>query len=277
MKNQVFDWGRFTLTLRREICENWRQLSLSLLAIYGALSAMMILGNIMTGGTSGGMEESLRASVVVGAFSFLSIIVASLSFHGLSTKTGRIAMFTSPSSMVEKFAANVLIYIVGFWVAFFLCAHLADFTRILVLSPFRDIDFLVPGPINFISEMGSSSNFISFVGFSDMGMWQAIFWLSLLASQVIYLLGSVVWPHLSFLKTFGLIYAIEMVLGVLLLLSVSIFSSLKEFGRWVYELVSSGDFFAYQMPWVILQLVVGGVLAWWCFKHKDVISQGIFK
>ena len=45
MKNQVFNWSRFVLALRKEVLENWRQLSLAVLVTYALLSLLMILGN----------------------------------------------------------------------------------------------------------------------------------------------------------------------------------------------------------------------------------------
>ena len=46
--NQIFDWSRFTATLRKEVVENWRPIVFTLLGVYGLLTMFMILGNAIS-------------------------------------------------------------------------------------------------------------------------------------------------------------------------------------------------------------------------------------
>ena len=45
MNNQVFSWSRFVLALRKEIVENWRQLTLALVVLYVVMTVVMLFGN----------------------------------------------------------------------------------------------------------------------------------------------------------------------------------------------------------------------------------------
>ena len=150
MKNQIFSWSRFTLALRKEVVENWRQLVLAMIVLYAVLTILMLLGNWMTSGDESADSVSARYTMVFSVFSMSAVIMASLSFRGLMTKTSRTELFTSPSSMTEKFTVNVLVYVVGYMIAFFAVTQLADLTRVVLLWGARSKDFNVPGPINFL-------------------------------------------------------------------------------------------------------------------------------
>ena len=274
--NQTFDWSRFTAALRKEVVENSRTLMFTVIAIYALLSIVMIIGNIFTGTTGTSLDEVTSSGVpvhymFVGYILLFAItIVASFSFKKLTRKTGRIDMFTSPASTLEKFLVNVLIYVIGFIVAFFICAQLADLTRIAVLWYFNDrID--VPGPINFLPTFTQA---YSFGPMGDMMGVSKVFSLGLLANAGLFLLGSVLWPRLSFLKTFAAMYAIEIVLGFLLLLGSFIAGDDKVFaiGRWFLDSIESGSFTYWLAGFVIFQIILYWGLAWYLFKRKDVIS-----
>ncbi len=45
--NQTFDWSRFTATLRKELVENKRGILFTVICIYGLLTLMMIIGNLI--------------------------------------------------------------------------------------------------------------------------------------------------------------------------------------------------------------------------------------
>ncbi len=147
--SQTFNWNRFVAALKKEVVENNRTLLFSIIAIYGILALIMIIGNITLGANTSRPETMLRYNIVFMVYGFGSIIVASLAFRGLKDKKGRTEFLTSPSSTLEKYLVNVLIYVVGFIVVFPICAQLADLTRILVLWPWSDGD--VPGPINVLN------------------------------------------------------------------------------------------------------------------------------
>ena len=276
--NQTFDWSRFTAALRKEVVENSRTILFTILSVYALLSIVMIFGNIITGMNDSSLEDistmgngiQPHYTVVGYILMFAVAIVASFSFKKLTKKTGRIDMFTSPTSTFEKFLVNVVIYVLGFIVVYFICAQLADLTRIAVLWYFHN-DIIVPGPINFLPTLTQAYNFGPMNEL--MGMSE-IFSLGILANAGLFLLGSVLWPRLSFLKTFAAMYAVEIVLGILFVAGAFIIGddSAIAFTRWIANAVENGTFKIILIGLVIAQLILYWGLAWYLFKRKDVIS-----
>lgn len=270
MENQIFQWKRFAAALRKEVVENWRTLLFSVIAIYGVLVMIMTIGNLVTEGDSDTSFVMLRYTFVYMVFYFAGIVVASLAFRGLKTKTGRIELLTSPSSTFEKFLVNTVIYVFGFLVAFPVCAQLADLTRIFILIPWGSI--YVPGPINFVTiihEFASNQNYWSDLACTwlEVGMW-----VGAIACPGLYLMGSVLWPRLSFLKTFAALYAIEFVVFIIALIIISLFTDMQSFALWLAEQVDNEMLMKWSTIFGIIQLIVYWVLAWWLWKRKDVIS-----
>ena len=270
--NQIFDWNRFTATLRKEVVENWRPILFTLLGIYGLLTIIMIIGNAVAGDTIQeevmSLQGQLPQKVVYGILSIIGPIIASMAFSKLTSKTGRINMFTSPSSTLEKYLVNGVVYVLGFIVSFFILAQLADLTRIAAMHIFGFGGY-IPGAINFtkigkevVTGMGSEI----FKG--PMAVTYA--WLSLLSGTGIYLLGSVIWPRLSLLKTFAAIMAIQMIIGVLSIILTLVFSDAQSTAMWIME--HSSRVLPFVLTLSIAQTIISWGLAWYLFKHKDVIS-----
>ena len=270
MENQIFQWNRFASALRKEVVENWRTLLFSVIGIYGVLAIFMILGNIINGDDDFTGVIMLRYVFVYMVFSFGGIIVASLAFRGLKTKTGRIELLTSPSSTFEKFLVNTVIYVLGFIVAFPICAQLADLTRILILLPWGEFD--VPGPLNFLNTIHQFAFQQEFWDFSAKAWLEVGMYIGVLAAPGLYLLGSILWPRLSFLKTFAALYAVEFVVFILVMLGISMFTDIQSVALWVAEHFTQGNVVMCFSLFGIIQLVIYWALAWWLWKRKDVIS-----
>ena len=269
--NQIFDWSRFTATLRKEVVENWRPIVFTLLGVYGLLTMIMILGNAISfdDAVSDAMSETMvPQKVVYGILGFSVMIVASMAFRKLTSKTGRIDMMTSPSSTLEKFLVNGVVYVLGFFVSFLILAQLADLTRIAVMHIFGFQGF-IPGVINF-TNLGADFTYGLGSELFKGSLAVTYAWCSLLATSGIYLLGSVMWPRLSLLKTFAAIYAVEFVLGVLAVIFIFVFSDMESFGYWVFMHVDG--ILPFLMTLMAIQAILGWGLAWYLFKHKDVIS-----
>ena len=273
--NQTFNWSRFTAALRKEIIENNRALLFTILGTYGLLTMIMILGNLggPDAGAEGMVEVYLPQKAVWFVLSFATMVIASLAFRKLTSKSGRIEMFTSPSSMLEKFLVNTLVYVLGYIVVFFICAQLADLTRIAVLWPFRDNNLIVPGPINFLTVIPDA---VKGFGFGTATGGNASNWLSanmfvgLLGGPGLFLLGSILWPRLSLLKTFAAVYGIETVFGIALMIVISNINDMEAVGYWIMNHLEQ-IIIAMTILSVLLTVLYWAV-AWFQFKRKDVVS-----
>ncbi len=272
--NQIFNWSRFTAALRKEVVENWRTIVFTILGIYLLLTVIMILGNIIDSISDNIVSSLMNMVPQKTVFFMLAIalmVVASLSFRNLKSKNGRVALFTSPSSTLEKFLVNVLIYVVGSIVVFFACAQLADLTRIGILSLVGADDLIVPGPINFLSAINDTVTGIGSIEPVAKGMrW--IFWLSLLATPGMYLLGSVLWPRLSLLKTFAASQILSIVVMIIAITLTNVLIPEDEIVNWMKNMVESGTL----TNWIAISMGVQAVLywglSWYLFKRKDVVS-----
>lgn len=281
--SQTFNWNRFVAALKKEVVENNRLLLFSAIGLYAFLTFVMILGNLISHNPK--MEEwemmtnEMPQTFVLCVISFAAAIMASMAFKDLTTKNRRTSLFTSPSSTLEKFIVNVLIYIVGTFVALFVIAQLADLTRIAALKLFESDNFVVPGPINFFKsfnvEMGLSD--IKTLGL-DSGfnhLLTTTIVIGTVSSAIMYLLGTVIWPRLSLLKTYAVTFVIETILMIVILIVVLIIylcGGIHEFGDWCLEFMKSGNFLRVIIGLTVVQGVAFFALAWYLFKRKDVVS-----
>ena len=275
--NQTFSWSRFTAALRKELVENKRTILFTVISTYALLTMLMIIGNLMSGlsedAYEGALEIHLPQIIVASVMSMFVCVTASLAFKNLKTKTGRINMLCSPVSTLEKFLVNVLIYVVGAIVAYLACAQLADLTRFAALWFFRSESFFVPGPMNFLNaltELGTQAYEESLVTSPiPMGPWM---WLSLIAGAGEFLLGSVLWPRLSLLKTIVAIYAIQTCFFIIAAPLFYFFGDMEKLGELAFGFLTGGTFSIAMAIWYVTLSVLAFGLAWYLFKHKDVIS-----
>ena len=277
--SQKFNWSRFVATLRKEVLENKRAILFSVIGIYAFLTIFMILGNWTTqtpAESSFIIAKRIPHLFVFMILSFVVCAMSSMAFRGLTTKQGRTSLLMSPSSSLEKYLVNVLIYVVATLIVFFACAQLADLTRIAVLKPFEDKDFVVPGPINFLNCFSFAGGF-SFAG-DDVKTTDTAYWMSMamiigtIANAAIYVLGSVVWPRLSFLKTFVAVFAVQSAIMIIVMVVINVCSEPQVFGRWFSQFIKDGSFFQLSCVISTVLTIVSFALSWYLFKRKDVVS-----
>lgn len=271
IKNQIFDLNRFVSALRKETVENWRTLLLSTVAIYALLAMLMTLGNLVAGDEVARPAVMFRYFIVYMVFSLGGIIVASLAFRGLKTKPGRIELLMSPSSMFEKFMVNAVIYVLGFIVVFPICAQLADLTRIAILWPWTS-GAGVPGPINFFDTIHQFAFQQDFWPVDSNAWLEVVLWIGVLASPGLYFMGSILWPRLSFLKTYAAVYAIESVVFIPVMIVASAFTDMHTVVQWMASHFSLPKVMMGMALWSVVQLVLYWTVASWLWKRKDVIS-----
>lgn len=274
--NQTFDWSRFMATLHKEFVENWRTIVFAVIGMYLLLTIGMIYNNI---------KESFANQLVNMINNYVPqkegyaglviscIVTASLAFRNLKSKSGRVSLFTLPASTLEKFLVNVLIYAIGFYVMYHVCAQLADFTRIAVLLPFRSDKLVVPGSINFLNLVNDT---VTGIGTSLVASMTTLLSTNLLSCLAMYLMGSILWPRLSLLKTFvagQILSAIVIIIG-LAWIGLT-FSNPVQAQSYYFDHMDTATWI--WGGWYIVETIVFGALAWYLFKHKDVISTKWWK
>lgn len=272
MTNQTFNFNRYALTLNKELVENRKQLLIIVLCLFLGLTILMFLGNwaFQNSGKSVSGMRALANFVVMTTFGFMLSIMASLSFNGLKGKCERVTHMMSPASAFEKFLAQITIYFVGGVLSFFVCAQLADLARIGLMHLLVGGHNILP-PINFVTG-------IFCIGPDSMSMPEEIGagispWIvatSFMLSFAMYMLGAVLWPKLSFLKTFAALSILQMALGMVtvIVFAMNDMDSVIHFiKRHIYDFVAV-------MPVVyVVFTAVCIVLAFWLYKRKDVIKN----
>ena len=105
VSNQIFDWGRFTAALRKELVENKRQLLLIVVSIFLFFTVFMVVGNLISSSIAPkavndpeGQQviDLMPAIVVMTCYSFIVMIVASLAFRPLREGDEPLFVLQSP-------------------------------------------------------------------------------------------------------------------------------------------------------------------------------------
>ena len=284
--NQTFDGHRFTIALRKEIVENKRQLLLGMVAMILTFTSFMVIGNVISNAMRDYDTDALKtmdflpAAMISTTYTFVVAIAASLSFRNLTSKNGRVALFTSPSSTVEKFIVNLLIYVIGVAIAFFACAQLADLLRIAILFPFKSDTFVVPGPTNIFSILLNSTQSIMNVSEKMLSespaYYRGVTLISLALGPAIYFMGSVLWPRWAVVKTFACQQLINTVLSAIVFALIFGFISPDIFNPEAADINEMSSFFSnYTRITTYIALVISALCwvgSWFLFKRKDVVS-----
>jgi hypothetical protein len=87
-----------------------------------------------------------------------------------------------------------------------------------------------------------------------------------------YLLGSVLWPRLSLLKTFAASQILSIAVMIIAITLTNVLIPEDEIANWLKNIVESGTL----TNWIAISLGVQAVLywglSWYLFKRKDVVS-----
>ena len=259
--NQIFDWNRFTLTLRKEFTENWRTLMLIAAGIYLWYTIALIINNVAT----------LNGSYTINPMFFMCIaaIIASMSFRKLTTRTGRADLLTSPSSTAEKYITNLLIYVIAAFVIFALCFQLADITRYVIISIFGPKMGIDPtAPNNLVETFRTAGEHMNSYKNGTLTIL-----IDTLGAGAIFFLGSVLWPRRSVIKTATLILVFT--LTKLIALGVSIYVRYGDNVRMIPSNMIKhhmNQAVTFNLWFDTIIYVMSLILAWYIIKHKDVIT-----
>lgn len=227
-RNRIFDFQRMKLLIRRDLRENWRQFLLNGAAMFGVLVLIGILVAVMKHDAFQYYQNNIEnwhgyiSSVEVAWLTFAMFawgaMVASSSFKALSTPPTALSLLILPASQSEKYIYRWLVAVPLFFVIFVVFAMLADLIRVGFMVSYYDIP---ARPVDWWTLFVHPREAGYFYGASFIVI--AFFF----AVQSFFLLGSVVWTRLAFVKTF-------VALMVMVMLYVW-------FGTWFYDLLEDPD------------------------------------
>lgn len=206
--NQFFSFDRMSLLVRKNIQENWRPIALSWAGIFGLLVIIALL--VAKASHYDGIQPEYYSSRsianflgwITAVFLICGVYVAACSFKRMATPPGALSTLMTPASQFEKFALKWLAAVPVYILVFFVIAYLADWIRVYASYWMYDIEVR---PVNVMKILFHPT---------DMGLFKGIAWRSLLyflAMQSFFLLGSIVWPKNSALKTFVCMIAISFI------------------------------------------------------------------
>ena len=248
--NQIFNWKRFTAALRKEWVEN-RTVLLLVIAVTFLLYAVIPPTHIFTRG------EMIYYFLINYGFVALACIVPSLANRQLKSKTGRIELLTLPTSIVEKFAVGITIYVIGFFVAFVICVQLADLLR-SAISGFE----MVPNHLfKCMDELHDFSHYV-------YNKPQYFEWTALVSTAPLFFLGTVLWPRWSVIKTFALTMAGTIILQFMFIGVKAMMGEHLDFDT----IDNNAQYIVMTDVVNIVILIVSLVLAWYLLKRKDIVS-----
>lgn len=248
--NQIFNWKRFTAALRKEWVEN-RTVLLLVIAVTFLLYAVIPPTKNFTRG------EMIYFFLINYGFVALACIVPSLANRQLKSKTGRIELLTVPTSMFEKFAVGITIYIIGFFVAFVICVQLADLFR-YAISGFK------MAPDHLFKCMDTLDDFRYYM--HDGPLYFT--WTALVSTAPLFFLGSVLWPRWSVIKTLALTIAGTIILQFMFIGVKAMMGEHLDLDT----IDSNAQYIVMTDVVNIIILIVSLVLAWYLLKRKDIVS-----
>lgn len=250
---------------------NARNLIISTTVMFGLVFLITLLLTKLIGNEDpSGNENSTVRAAMVGIFFIMAAglilsVTGSLTFSSYSSKPKRIAAMMLPATKLEKFMALNLIYVV--------------FGNLLVLLTLLLSDVLTAS----MFSMRSAVSYLPEILYNDpelnrfiLPLVLGIMWFFLL-NQVIYIIGSALWPKLSFLKTFIAMNVFQTVL--------TIFIPIYHFGDWFSDLFKFlFDYFStpdkvYVLAWssiaVAYLIILPGLyaLAWLRFRNLAIAKR----
>lgn len=202
--------SNFMKNVKLEFVQNKKALLLGMISIWGLY---IFIG--FWRGWNGAVEETGEMITFSIMAMIISIVAASMTFSNMKTKEQRIFNLMIPASMESKFMTRWIAVVPMLFIVLLIGFYLGSFTRIgtrLMICPDTDPDsylMKVINPFYFYTGHGDEDGALIFcLSFGVYFFYQSL-----------YLLGAIMWPKLSFLKTFATIYVLQTVLGIIFLSS----------------------------------------------------------
>ncbi|MEL6923296.1 MAG: hypothetical protein AAFO94_04545 [Bacteroidota bacterium] len=201
--NNILNFGRLGLLLRKDIVTGYRLAGLTLLTAF-VIATLAILIN----DEYDFHYEFFPVVILLGGF-----IYASVTFNELHTKDQRHVFLSLPASAFEKLLSKLLLSTLGF-------------ALVMTLSY-----WLYTLVINAVADGWLGIELQDFTPF-EKEMWLAI--KLFLVLQSVFLLGSVYFDNYAFMKTVGTLLVVALVLALITYLLANVFLA-KHFEGWSFR------------------------------------------
>lgn len=244
------------LNIKREIIENRKKILLSVGTLWGI--CIFMGGYFGFYHRGGGISEVFIFSLVLVLSGY---VYASTMFSDMTRKESRIATLMLPASSFDKFITRwiaVVPVLFGILVAGF---YLGDIARVVVNN-------IVTDPVN-----GSYAHIMNPWNVLLINKAMPCSWLFYILSiyffyQSLFILGAILWPKRSFLKTIAAIWILQMILGIFAISTLD--------GINFEEKMMLGDslnIFAWLGAFMCALTLVAYYLAYLRFKRSQVIYK----
>lgn len=196
--NNNFSFNRVAMLLRRHVTLQRMPLMMTAAVIFGIflLVDICIFQNTLCGGEK--LINTLAAAFIITPV--VLTVLGSMTFATQATKQQRIPTMLLPATKAEKFVTHFLIYFVGGTLFTLLSAALSATVCVLFSS---DAEFY-PGEFEL-----TGSNVLEIL----------FLFAAILSGPALYTLGATFWPKKSFIKTFVLLLAIQILIPTIFTLT----------------------------------------------------------
>lgn len=252
--------SHFAALLAREVAEHSRTMMLSLILMFGVITILDLLIVYSLRNDYNEVWSSDPTSGPTGVFAMIFLFVfgciwASMTMRDTGSKGGRIRFFMLPAPQGSKFLVRWIIHIPAFIAAFAICILGAEALRVAFAKLIG-----TTSQVEFLSWLGRDISYSEF--------WKCMAFLVFM--QSVYLIGSMLWPRNSLLKTFGITLAMTAIANTLL--GIVIFSGISEH----MEMRSNtGDISLESLNivyWIIVAFgVINTALAYWRMRDTDLV------
>lgn len=203
--SQIFDFKRYADCIKRDLTLNGRAWLIRAALMVAVMTIMLVLvsrddihgmWNAQTISIEDQMDHGFNVLRV--CMFIFTAIGASLFMENMTSPGKRLNELMSPASTLEKYLSRWTVCVLGVTIGFFVCFSLAELLRILIMEwIWGDINGLVYcGPFKLLKQAER---------------WYFP-WCIMAAIQATFVLGSTVWPKKSFQKTFGFMFALQILL-----------------------------------------------------------------
>ena len=284
--NDIINIKRFALVLKKDFMENWKRYLLYFAALVGIIALIMIIrANDAYDYAKRGYSLSLiglnKDLLAIATISFIvgGLLFASTMMDPMKGKTKRISYLIMPASNFEKYFSRWFIVSIGYIVAFFLALWLADLIRMAVCSARYPEMEVVALNLQYLIAPEEGGNEVWRQYFIPHQAFLVGFPIYVLC-QSLFVLGSLFWEKLSFIKTFavGAIILTAFILVCRWTILVFYNKDFNQFGNVLEsfkfdEKVTVNQAFSIVAVIISVFAIVNWVIAYIRFKESEIIKR----